>query len=60
MAASDMAMAGITSKIPVDQVIDAQKEVGDKMDVTLRETGYGGVAASPAGKEVCERLGLVL
>jgi len=53
-------MAGITSKIPVDQVIDAQKEVGDKMDVTLRETGYGGVAASPAGKEVCERLGLVL
>lgn len=60
MAASDMAMAGITSKIPVDQVIDAQKEVGDKMDVTLRETGYGGVAATPAGKEVCERLGLVL
>ena len=30
-----MALAGVTSKIPVDQVIDAMKEVGDKMDVTF-------------------------
>lgn len=56
LAAADMALAGITSKIPVDQVIDAMKEVGDKMDVTLRETGAGGVAATPAGVEVTERL----
>ncbi len=46
LAAADMALAGITSKIPVDQVIDAMKEVGDKMDITLKETGQGGVAAT--------------
>ena len=44
LAAADMALAGITSKVPVDQVIDAMKEVGDKMDVSLRETGVGGVS----------------
>ena len=58
LAAADMALAGITSKIPVDQVIDAMKEVGDKMDVTLRETGVGGVAGTPAGQEVSERLNM--
>lgn len=47
-----MALAGIVSQIPVDQVIDAMKEVGDKMDVSLRETGIGGVAGSPRAAEV--------
>ena len=52
VAAADMALAGIVSQIPVDQVIDAMKEVGDKMDVSLRETGIGGVAGSPRAAEV--------
>lgn len=56
MSAADMALAGIISQIPVDQVIDAMKEVGDKMDVTLRETALGGVATSPRGQEVSEEL----
>ena len=56
LAAADMALAGIVSQIPVDQVIDAMREVGDKMDVTLRETGSGGVAASLKGMEVAERM----
>ena len=58
LEAADMALAGITSKIPVDQVIDAMKEVGDKMDVSLRETGVGGVAGTPAAQEVVEKLGM--
>ena len=58
LAAADMALAGITSKIPVDQVIDAMKEVGDKMDVSLRETGIGGVAGTPVAQEVVEKLGM--
>lgn len=58
LAAADMALAGIISQIPVDQVIDAMKEVGDKMDVSLRETGIGGVAGSPKGLEVMKRLNL--
>ena len=56
LAAADMALAGITSKIPVDQVIDAMKEVGDKMDLTLKETGKGGVAATEEALKVLERL----
>lgn len=56
LAAADMALAGISSRIPVDQVIDAMREVGEKMDVSLRETGVGGVAGSPAGQEVAERM----
>lgn len=56
LSAADMALAGIISQIPVDQVIDAMKDVGDKMDVTLRETALGGVAMSPRGQEVSERL----
>lgn len=56
LAAADMALAGISSQIPVDQVIDAMKEVGDKMDVSLRETALGGVAVTPRGQEVSEKM----
>lgn len=56
LAAADMALAGIISQIPVDQVIDAMREVGEKMDVSLRETGIGGVAGSPAGVKVAEEI----
>lgn len=51
MAASDMALAGISSRIPPDQVIDAMREIGEKMDVSLRETALGGLAATAAGQE---------
>ena len=52
MTAADQALAGIHSFIPVDQVIDAMREVGEKMDASLRETGLGGLAATPKGMEV--------
>lgn len=52
MTAADQALAGIRSFIPVDQVIDAMREVGEKMDASLRETGLGGLAATPKGQEV--------
>ena len=52
MTAADQALAGIQSFIPVDQVIDAMREVGEKMDASLRETGLGGLAATPKGQEV--------
>ena len=44
LAAADMALAGIESRIPADQVIDAMKEVGESMHVSLKETGEGGLA----------------
>ena len=48
MSSADLAMAGITSRIPPDQVIDAMREIGDKMDSSLKETAKGGLAATPA------------
>lgn len=56
LSAADMALAGIESQIPVDQVIDAMGEVGMKMDVSLRETGIGGVAGSLRAKEIVSRM----
>ena len=52
LSAADMALAGIRSRISPDQVIDAMKEVGDKMDESLRETGRGGLAATKDGKRL--------
>lgn len=56
LASADMALAGIESRIPPDQVIDAMKEVGDRMSSTLKETGKGGLATTPFGKEVAEKI----
>lgn len=56
LSAADMALAGITSRIPPDQVIDAMREVGEAIHVSLRETGEGGVANTPSGKEIAARL----
>jgi len=51
LSAAQMAMAGITSRVPPDQVLDAMAEVGHSLPHTLRETGKGGLAATPFGME---------
>ena len=56
ISAADMALAGIESRIPVDEVIDAMGEVGRRMPVEFRETALGGLAATPTGKAVKERM----
>ena len=55
IAAADMAMAGIESFIPADEVIDAMGEVGRRLPVELRETALGGLAATPTGRKIAER-----
>ncbi|RMA91504.1 L-serine ammonia-lyase, iron-sulfur-dependent, subunit alpha [Priestia megaterium] len=52
MIAADMALAGITSRIPCDEVIDAMYKIGQTMPVALRETAQGGLAATPTGREL--------
>lgn len=54
--AAELALAGISSAIPADEVIMAMKRVGDTMPSTLRETGEGGLAATPTGKKLCEKV----
>lgn len=60
LSAAQMALAGIESRVPPDQVLDAMREVGQSLPHTLRETGKGGLAATPFGlrytpKEVDKR-----
>ena len=47
LTAAELALAGIESRIPPDEVIDAMQAVGEMMPAALRETGEGGIAASP-------------
>ena len=51
LSAAQMALAGITSRVPPDQVLDAMREVGDALPHSLKETGKGGLAATPFGKQ---------
>lgn len=57
LAGIEMALAGITFPIPVDEVIDVMGEIGSRMDVRYRETAGGGLAATPTGRRLArERL----
>lgn len=54
--AADMALSGVKSLIPFDEVIIAVRNVGRQMNVDLRETAKGGLAATPTGKELMRRM----
>lgn len=56
VSCADMALAGIDSRIPPDEVIDAMRSVGDMMPCALRETGQGGLAATPSGLAAMKKL----
>lgn len=56
VTSSDMTMAGIYSKIDPDQVIDAMKSIGRGMNPSIKETGMGGLAATPDGRAIREGL----
>lgn len=51
-SAAEMALAGIESRIPADEVIDAMKQVGDALPCALKETAQGGLAATPTGQRL--------
>ncbi|OCN00833.1 L-serine dehydratase, iron-sulfur-dependent subunit alpha [Clostridium sp. W14A] len=53
---ADMALAGIKSAIPADEVIEAMKKVGDAMPNSLKETAEGGLAATPTGKALYKKV----
>ena len=56
LVATDLALAGITSVIPVDEVIDAMGSVGQLMSAALRETAEGGLAATPTGRRIAQEV----
>ncbi|KAF0995702.1 L-serine ammonia-lyase, iron-sulfur-dependent, subunit alpha [Geobacillus sp. TFV-3] len=56
MIAADMALAGIKSRIPCDEVIEAMYRIGAAMPVALKETAQGGLAATPTGRAIAARI----
>ena len=56
LVAADMALAGVTSRIPCDEVIDAMFKIGQTMPTALKETAQGGLAATPTGRALAEKI----
>jgi L-serine dehydratase len=56
ITSADMALAGIKSVIPVDEVISAMREVGETLPQALRETGAGGLAVTPTGLALRQKI----
>lgn len=56
ISSSQMAMAGISSVIPTDEVIDAMRRVGEQLPECLKETAKGGLATTETACEIAERL----
>ena len=56
VSCANMALAGVDYAIPCDEVIDAMGRVGSLLSPDLRETGQGGLAATPTGVKIAQRL----
>lgn len=55
-SAADLSLAGVESRIPCDEVIEAMYKVGKEMPRTLRETALGGLAMTETGQRIKEKL----
>ncbi|MBS3586013.1 L-serine ammonia-lyase, iron-sulfur-dependent, subunit alpha [Staphylococcus aureus] len=56
LISADLALAGIESRIPVDEVIEAMDKVGRNLPGSLRETGLGGLAGTPTGEAIKRKI----
>ncbi|QTA37718.1 L-serine ammonia-lyase, iron-sulfur-dependent, subunit alpha [Thermosipho ferrireducens] len=56
ISSAEMALANIESKIPLDEVVDAMRIVGKSLPESLRETGEGGIAATPTARRLIESI----
>ncbi|SEA42066.1 L-serine dehydratase [Pseudobutyrivibrio sp. ACV-2] len=52
VTSAELTMAGIESRIPADEVFDAMNSIGKSMSPDIKETGNGGVAATPTGERI--------
>ncbi|MCT8975860.1 L-serine ammonia-lyase, iron-sulfur-dependent, subunit alpha [Clostridium sp. CX1] len=56
LTTADMVMAGIMSKIPFDDTVEAMYRVGKQMPAELRETALGGLAITKTGLELQKKV----
>jgi len=55
-SSADLALAGIPSLIPADECLDAMREVGEALPPSLKETAGGGLAATPTGRKLRDKV----
>lgn len=58
IGASDLAISGIESFVPMDEVIDSMNKIGRLLSPKLRETALGGLAATETAKKTTRKLGI--
>ncbi|MBC1489636.1 L-serine ammonia-lyase, iron-sulfur-dependent, subunit alpha [Listeria sp. FSL L7-1485] len=56
IGAAEMALAGVVSEIPADEVVETMYRVGRSMPAAIRETGIGGLAGTKTGKRIAKEL----
>jgi L-serine dehydratase len=55
-SSAQIALADVSSVIPVDEVIEAMAEIGASMETRYKETALGGLAATPTGKKIAKKV----
>ena len=53
---AELALAGIKSVIPLDEIVDAMKQVGEMMSPKLKESSEAGLATTSTGLKITEKL----
>jgi L-serine dehydratase len=55
-SSAQIALADVSSVIPVDEVIEAMGEIGASMETRYKETALGGLAATKTGKAIAKKV----
>ncbi|MBW3564682.1 MAG: L-serine ammonia-lyase, iron-sulfur-dependent, subunit alpha [Acidobacteria bacterium] len=56
LTAAQLALAGVESVIPMDEVVEAMVRIGRALPRALKETAEGGLATTPTGCEIGDRI----
>ena len=55
-SSAQIALAGVSAIIPLDECVDAMGEIGQSMEARYKETALGGLAATKTGKEIAKKV----
>jgi len=55
-SSAQIALADVSSVIPVDEVISAMGEIGASMETRYKETALGGLAATPTAQRIAKKV----
>jgi L-serine dehydratase len=55
-SSAQIALADVSSVIPVDEVIEAMGEIGASMETRYKETALGGLAATKTGQAIAKKV----